>query len=286
VTALKIALLSHINGDSDLVEAWLRFYRRWGVSSFHLIVHGRRQENRALYSLMDSYPIIIEDAYEGPFHSEEKKERLNSLLARMRGQWVLLVDSDEFVEFPFHTIGTTVRMLQLARRNALFAPMLQHLTPHGRLDTPEIIEDPFRTLPLCSLGLYERMGVRACGRKFPLFFCTDRTTLRDGGNHGCPVGNQAASLQGVTHHFKFRRSVSERLDRRIHSSHPWRQESVQFQNYLAHNANRLPTEGAFLYSRDELFRRGLLRGFTLQAVLRRLRRTTMHIWGRTDAAMP
>lgn len=269
---MKLGLVSHVNGDGDLLDAWFTYYRRLGVSTFHLIVHGPREENERLYVLKDSHPVIIEDAYEGEFHSEEKKQRLNSLLARLRGQWLLLVDSDEFVEFPYQTVRTTIRMLRLMRRNALFAPMVQHLTLDGSLDTPALVEDPFRTFPLCSVDLYQRMRVQASISKYPLFFCTDRTTIKDGGNHSCPNGNVTCSLQGATHHFKFRRAVSQRLDNRIHSAHPWRHESVQFQEYLESNANRLPLEFTFAYSRRELFRRGLLRRFTFMTVLSRLSR--------------
>lgn len=269
---MRLSLISHVNDDSDLLEAWLKYYLHLGVSSFHLIVHGSREENGRLYELKDSYPVIIEDTYGGPFDSEEKKRRLNSLLARMRHQWVVLVDSDEFVEFPYPKISTTVRALQLAGKSALFAPMVQHLTFDGRLDTPEVVDNPFRTFPLCSVDLYKTMGVEADIRKYPLFYCTDGTALRDGGNHNCPANHTASSLQGVTHHFKFRRSVGQRLEHRIHSSHPWRHESIQFRSFLSQSANRLPTEGAFVCSRAELFRRGLLRRFTFRSGLRYLRR--------------
>jgi hypothetical protein len=274
---MSLGLVSHVNGDGDLLEAWFKYYCRVGVSSFHLIVHGPKEENGRLYALRDSYPVIIEDMYEGPFDSREKKRRLNSLIARMRGRWVLLVDSDEFVEFPYDKISTTIRMIRLAGKNALFAPMLQHMTLDGSLDTPVVVEDPFRTFPLCSMDLYQRMGVQAEIRKYPLFYCTGRTSLKGGGNHSCPNGNFVSSLQGVTHHFKFRRSICQRLESRIHSSHRWRHESLQFQNFLASNANRLPTEGAFAYSRAELFRRGLLRQFTFMTALRYLRGLTAQI---------
>src|SRR5262249_22909496 len=162
------------------------------------------------------------------------------LLGRMRDRWILVVDSDEFVEFPYATVGATISMLRLTGRNALFAPMVQRLTPDGSLDTPEVITDPFRAFPLCSVDLYDRMGVKAAISKWPLFYCTAQTLLRDGGNHSCPSGNLGSSMQGVTHYFKFRRSVALRLDKRIHSVHPWRHESVGFQGYLENHANRLP----------------------------------------------
>lgn len=274
---MRVVLLSHVNGDGDLLEAWFKYYQLLGVSSFHLIVHGPREDNRQLYALKDSYPITIEDVYEKAFDSDEKRKRLNSLLAKMRGRWVLLVDSDEFVELPYRTIDTTIRVLQFMGKNALFAPMLQRLTIDGSLDTPTVVENPFKTFPLCSIGLYKSMGVEADIRKYPLFYCTDRTALQDGGNHNRPINNFEASLRGVTHHFKFRQSICQRLHGRIHSSHPWRHESVQFENFLISNGHRLPTEDAFAYSRAELCRRGLLRKLTLMTGIRYLHRVTSNI---------
>jgi hypothetical protein len=266
-----------VNGDGDLLDAWFSYYMHLGVTSFHLIVHGPAEENSRLYALKNSFPIFIEDAYGGAFHSEEKKLRLNALLRRLAGQWLLLVDSDEFVEFPYNTIAATIRAMQLVRRNALFAPMIQHLMQDGSLDTPDVVNDPFGTFPLCSVDLYQRMGVQAAISKYPLFFCSEKTMLVDGGNHSCPIGNVTSSLQGATHHFKFRRSVSSRLDKRINSSHPWRHESVTFGSYLDRSANCLPTEGSFMYSRKELFRRGLLRRLTLMTGVRHLQRVGSRI---------
>ncbi len=268
----ELRLVSHVSGDGDLLEAWFNHHRNLGVSSFHLIVHGPKEKNRKLHSLKDSYPIVIEDSYETEFDSTEKKRRLNALLGRMGGHWIVLADSDEFVEFPYHNIRATIRALQVLGKNALFAPMLQRLTSDGSLETPEVIPDPFATFPLCSVDLYQKMGSQASIRKYPLFYCTEKTALQDGGNHNCPEGNVTSSLLGATHHFKFRRTVTERLDSRINSAHPWRHESVQFQNYLAAHGNRLPTDGTFQYSRSELFRRGLLRKLSLSTALQFVRR--------------
>ncbi len=269
---MHLELVSHVNGDGDLLDAWFRYYLRMGVSSFRLIVHGPDEENRTLYALKDKYPIVIEDTYATPFHSEEKARRLNKLLTRLRGRWLILVDSDEFVEFPYASIETMTRVLKLMGRNAFSAPMVQHLTADGTLETPAVIEDPFLTFPLCSVDLYQRMHVKASIAKHPLFYCTDQTAIREGGNHNCPYGNATSSLRGVTHHFKFRRTVHNRLDNRINSAHPYRHESVQFREYLESNGNRLPLEGAFPYSRRELFRRDLLQRFTFGTVVRHLTR--------------
>jgi glycosyltransferase involved in cell wall biosynthesis len=258
---MSLKLVSHVNGDSDLIEAWLKYYLHLGVDHFHLVVHGDQDENSRLHAIQNSYPITIEDIYGGAFHIDEKKSRLNAVLARHIDQWMLLVDSDEFVEFPYQDIPQTIRQLEIAQANLMHAPMLQRLTGDGSLETPPVIDDPFGLFPHCSVDLYRRMGVKGDIFKFPLFFCASETRLAEGGNHHPPLGLEprSASLRGVTHHFKFRRCVSQRLESRIHSEHPWRHESVQFRQYLDSHSNRLPLEGTFLYSREELFRRRLLK---------------------------
>jgi len=65
------------------------------------VVHGTPEDNHRLLAIKDSYPITIEDTYGGPFLGEEKKSRLDAVLARNTGGWIVLVDSDEFVEFPY-----------------------------------------------------------------------------------------------------------------------------------------------------------------------------------------
>jgi glycosyltransferase involved in cell wall biosynthesis len=272
---MSLRLFSHVNADSDLIEAWLKYYLRLGVDWFHLVVHGPPEENDRLLTIKDSYPITIEDRYEGPFpapisgggklNSTEKKNRLDALLARYTGQWVLLVDSDEFVEFPYQDIPETIRKLECAKANIMPAPMLQRLRTDGSLDSPPVIDDPFPIFPLCSLDLYRRMGVNADIFKFPLFYCARGTELLDEGNHYPPRGLEPVptAIRGVTHHFKFRRIISRRLEKRINSVHPWRHESLGFQEYLENHSSRLPLEGAFPYSREELFRRSLLKALPL-----------------------
>jgi len=258
---MSLKLISHVNGDSDLIEAWVKYYILLGIDRFHLVVHGSKDDNSRLLAIKDSYPITLEDSYSGSFHIDEKKRRLDAVLARFTEQWVLLLDSDEFVEFPYKDIKETIRKLESEGANLMAAPMLQRLTVDGSLETPAVIDDPFLRFPICSADLYRRMGVKGDIFKFPLFYCADNTCVAEGGNHHPPRGQEprATLLSGVTHHFKFRRTVSQRLDSRIHSEHPWRHESVQFRTYLEAHSNRLPLEGAFVYSREELFRRRLLR---------------------------
>lgn len=257
----NLKLLSHVNADSDLIEAWLKYYLQLGVERFHLVVHGGPEENSRLFAIKDSYPITIEDTYGGPFLGDDKKNHLDAVLARNTDQWLVLVDSDEFVEFPYRSILKTIQKLNFEQATVMVAPMLQRIKADGALETQPVIDDPFEVFPLCSEDLYQRMGVDASILKYPLFFCRRNTQLEEEGNHHPPRGSESrtSAMRGVTHHFKFRRTVSQRLEKRINSAYLWRHESVQFREYLDSHSNRLPVEGAFPYSRKELFRRGLLR---------------------------
>jgi hypothetical protein len=257
---LKIPLLSHVNADGDILEAWFAHHMQLGVTSFHLIVHGPRSENQQLHALVGRYPVHIEDSYEGAFDPWEKRDRLNRLLGKFRQMWVVEADSDEFLELPYARLPQTVRLLSLAGADVLFAPMLQHVSRDGSLDTPEVMTDPFAIQPLCSVNLYDFMGCKGDIRKYPLFLNRSGTSLFDGGNHNRPVGCVAEStgFRGATHHFKFRRHVRERLQKRMNSAHPYRGESADMFSYLEQHGMRLPLDDSFLYSRREMFRRRLL----------------------------
>ena len=264
-------LLCHINDDSDLLQAWLDYYVALGVTRFHFIVHGPASDNKELYRLRAHYPIAVADAYDGAFLDLEKRARVQAALERMRGRWVLLVDSDELVELPYENLAATVDVLERLGATALEAPMLQRLREDGGLDTPMVITDPSEEMPLCSPDLYAALGVDACIDKFPLFFNSD-TVKVNGGNHLPPDGRRTvlSGLRGVTHHFKWRAPVLRRPRERADSAHSYRHESASYLAYLQAHDGRLPVAGAFRYTRSGMFSLGLLRRARGRAWLRLL----------------
>ena len=262
-------LVSHINADGDILQAWLDHYVRLGVTRFHVVLHGPEEENAPLLALRDRYPIEVHEMYGGPFVGGEKKRRLDRVLAGLTGQWLLLVDSDEFLELPVGSMAEAIRLLERTGTDALAAPMVQRIRADGSLESPDLVPDPFREFPLCSWNLYSLMSVKAPLSKFPLFYCRSGTEMMESGNHYPPLGTVAVPdiLQGVSHHFKWRRVVLERLRRR--------EDSAGFLSYLERNGRRLPIQDAFPGTRDELERRRLLRRPRHAQVLgARLRRAT------------
>ena len=270
-------LVSHINADGDILQAWLDHYVRLGVTRFHVVLHGSEEENAAMLALRDLYPIEVHEMYGGPFLGGEKKRRLDRVLAGLTGQWLLLVDSDEFLELPVGSMAEAIRLLERTGTDALAAPMVQRLRADGSLESPDLVSDPFREFPLCSWNLYSHMSVKAPLSKFPLFYCRSGTEMMESGNHYPPLGTVAVPdiLRGVSHHFKWRRVVLERLRRRAHINDRTGEDSAGFLGYLERNGRRLPIQDAFPGTRDELERRRLLRRpRPAQVLAARLRRAT------------
>ena|ERR1043166_1406370 len=257
---MKVPLLCQWSGDGDIAAAFLRHYIRW-VSEFHLILHGSEEANQVIVDLRRSFPIVIHDRYEGRFDDEEKKRRLNDLAAKFREQWLLVVDSDEFLELPYDTMDDAICNLEQFGFTYMAAPMLQRFRADCSLDSPEIVNEISDEFPMCSERLYELMGnVTGLTTKFPLFRCTAASTIGIGHhlppNQVCP-DNQ---ISGVSHHFKWRSSAISRIAARIEEKWPWAEtESVFYLRYLEENGMKLPANGAFRYSREELFKRELLK---------------------------
>jgi hypothetical protein len=257
---MSFRLISHVNRDDDLIEAWLQHYLRLGVASFHLIAHGGREQNQRLFEIADRYPVQILDVYGGVFDPYEKRDRLAWGLATLGSGWIVLVDSDEFLELPYRSLAATVNVMRWLKADSLQAPMLQRFAWEGL--QVEGGQRPFDAYPWCSVDLYAKLGQpEAVIDKYPIFELQRRTWLKSGGNHYPPngYGSRLAPMLGVTHHFKWRPGVHNRLSERADSTHPYRGESQQYLKFLGQSGWKLPTDGTFPYSRRALFARGLLR---------------------------
>lgn len=263
-------LVSQVNGDGDIIEAWLRHYVALGIDEFLLVLHGPERDNEALLGLKSRFPITIVDRYETEYSPQEKRNRQNTVLDSLRGQWVMLVDSDEFVELPYSSVRETVKVMELLMTRALAAPMLQRITASGSLSCPSTITDVGATFPQCAPGLYRRLGSDAEESKYPLFRCDPDACVGDGGNHIPPFSLRSVEspLLGVTHHYKWRPILRSRLESRIASGHSFKHQSEAYLRYLIDHDWTLPVDGTFSYSRDALFERGLLRRLDLMSGLR------------------
>jgi hypothetical protein len=255
-----VRLFCQLCDESDLLEAWLRHYVRLGVTCFHLVVHGGRTRNARLHALVGTYPIVIEQEVDGAFSDALLRPRLQALMERHLGEWVVLVDADELVEVPAPDLPHMARQLERHGAQALRAPFLQRVRRDGTLASPERIDDPWSEFPLGVPGLLRQMGSTASEGKYPLLRVLPGLALM-GGNHHAPYGRATlfARALGVTHHFKWRRGLEARITHRARDDGTWGHESAVYLGWLEAHAGRLPLEGAFEVTTKALRRRGLLR---------------------------
>src|SRR5215813_6726467 len=104
---------------------------------------------------------MIVYAYDGAFDDVEKQRRVQAVLTGLRGRWVVTVDSDEMLELPYENLPTTIGMLERINATALSALIVHRLRECGSLEPPEVIADPYDTIPLCAPALYATLSVKA-----------------------------------------------------------------------------------------------------------------------------
>ncbi len=116
-----------------LFPAWLRHYSHLGVDEFRLIFHGSDAEWSKFEKLAEGYPVRLLYSYERTFDESDKCNRLSESVLDCIGQWVWVVDSDEFVELPCRSVSRTVKLLEMMGGDCLFAPLLQRISQDGSL---------------------------------------------------------------------------------------------------------------------------------------------------------
>ena len=270
--ATALPLLCHWNGDGDIARAWLEYYTVLGVTEFHIILHGPEEESAEFLEAARDFPVVIRDRYTGTFDEREKVRRLNDLVSSFVGQWVLVVDSDEFVELPLVDVGMLTARLEFFGQTFLYAPFVQRFRADGSLDTPPVMPDPFAEMPLCDPKLAVKVGYSRTRSKYPLILVGDDTRIANG-NHRRPNPTEEIHFfLGATHHFKWKKGLKERLrmmfDSRVLSVDPYHAAVAHLQG----TGWMLPTDDGFVYTRQAMFDRGLLREPSAREVLRRCAR--------------
>jgi glycosyltransferase involved in cell wall biosynthesis len=267
-------LFSFLNRDcEDLLPAWLAHYFRLGVTEFRLIHHGPANDRAWLERFAERYPVKVVDSFDGVFDEDSKCARLSAALGDCRGEWVVAVDSDEFLELPYRSLRRTIKTLELLGAESLYAPMLQRLAVDGSLERVNAETDVEKLFPLGSTHLCERLcPIPVFGQKYPLFFNGASARIRNG-FHYPPIGvsTDEHPIRGVTHHFKWRHAMLASMDQRSELLNANAPEIIAYRAWLESNGMKLPLDGAFRYSREKAFELGLLR----RPEWRHLRRSVM-----------
>ncbi len=200
--------------DSDITPFFLDHYRRLGVGEFHVIVHGDWSD--AELAPLQAADVTIEAFSQEPFGVVMKTSALQTLAERFSGEWIIVADTDEFLELPYASLARTVAALRCLGIKELPASLLQRAARDGRLlsladGAPEAL------FPCYDIRLAERMGSRGpiWKGKYPLVMRRARTSSFRHGNHFPSYGRAVAHLpiHGVAHHFKWRDRLMQAIAR-------------------------------------------------------------------------
>ncbi|XYH97376.1 glycosyltransferase family 2 protein [Sorangium sp. So ce1128] len=259
----RFAVVCFINGDSDLIEPWIHHYRDLNVDEFWFILHGRDGDNDTLEAIIERESGMHVFAREHrEFDSKLRIDETRRLIETLHGSWIVLADSDEFVQFPppIESVQQMAQALTSTGADCLAAPMLHRITASGMLTGYDADVPLAQAYPLGAPTLYVSLGIpQAKTMKHPLFF--NHAGVRYERGHDPPIGSIVSTrFQGTTHHYKWRSSAPKRVKDRASSNHTWAESSQRVAAYLDAHDWHLPTDGAFEVSTDELLRRGWLRG--------------------------
>lgn len=257
--ALKAGVVAvcYINGDGDLLPEWFDYYQRLGVTEFLFWVHGPQSENEVLHDLLPNYPARILGTHMGYFSSQSQFVGTRACVDVAPERWVLIVDSDEWVELPCLSLAQTVEAMVGTWLNriggtALSAPFAQRIREDGLL----VGHDPalgtvHEEYPMWAQRLREQFLQHWRVDKHPLFFNGEEAQFVDPGHHTAPIGSIVSELKGTTHHFRWRRQLLERMKRATEGPYQWRAlASKKILEYLDKHGGRLSLDGAIRYSRD------------------------------------
>ncbi|MGI9452485.1 MAG: glycosyltransferase [Geminicoccaceae bacterium] len=255
-----VRLLSFVgHHDRDILPLFLAHYRTLGIRGFLFALHGNwpeavldwltRQDDVAIWDLLgDRY----EDSY--------RRSILNLMAERYLGDWVVLVDADEFLELPLASLAKTISALIVLGLDCLPAYLLQRMSRDGGLP----VLDPGRSLdqqfPDYNFSLCEDMGVKSptWKTKYPLSRVTENFAI-DRGSHWPPNPTSLAHapIRGVVHHLKWRAALFEAFEiERGETSNTY--EMSSYRQWLDTHDGKLPTANARPCSREALVARGLL----------------------------
>lgn len=255
-----MVLLAFIGAaDADILPHFLEHYRHLGVNSFRFALHGEWSgEQLQKLSLQDD--CFIEQQLHDPFSEQLKRRCLTQMAADLIGSWILLADTDEFLELPCHSLKRTCQCLELMGAVSLPALTLQRHSSDGTLAALESTASTEERYPMMQFHLAEAMGVSPPIRKtqYPLVKVNSGFDIQ-GGNHFPPNGKVADvfPIRGVVHHFKWRRALQQSLVLpRDTDANP--EEQAVYLAWLKARDWYLPVELALPYSRATLFEQGLL----------------------------
>ncbi len=248
--------------DSDILPFFIDHYRRLGIGAFHVIVHGGTWSKTELAPL-HADDVTIEGFNGEPFDDVLLTSSLDTLARQFEGEWIVVVDADEFLELPYASLDRTIDALSRLGMEELPANLLQRAAPDGQLRS--LSEGtPVALFPCYDYRLAERMNTAfpVWKSKYPLVRIGPKFRFSQGNHH--PSNGRAAMhlpIRGVLHHFKWRDRLLRSISRKrgeIEKQQGNQEEQNSYQLWLLEHDSCVPMEGFKPYSRSELLRQGHL----------------------------
>ena len=160
--------------------------------------------------------MTIAGVVQKPFDVVMKSSALEAYANGLHGEWLVIVDADEFLELPYSSLGKTIEALGRMGLDELPALLLQRAAADGSLPALSGRVPLDALFPCYDYRLADRMNVTypIWKNKYPLVRLGPQFRLSRG-HHLPSAGRPSAHIpvRGVLHHFKWRDRLLRSMSR-------------------------------------------------------------------------
>jgi hypothetical protein len=195
-------LFASICHDARLLPHFLAHYHAAGVTDFYISATPDVQKYAGNYSITYfQHPGVVDAITGGVFGVSAMRLRFQH-----PNEWVIIVDLDEFVEFPGE-ISELVKVAEGENANVIRATMWDRFTADGSLGTVDESTDLAQTFPVRAPFIKNVMR----GTDFKAVIVRGLLKSCDGGGHHGFEGERVCSRELVLSHYKWIDGAVERL---------------------------------------------------------------------------
>lgn len=242
---MKISVYCCIGTDFDLdiLPHFIKYYQSFGVNNFLFVLHTNSEKDDNIYKakdILNKFSIKEKIVWRGIFDIDQKERIRNGVFCDEVNDddWVIVVDSDEFVEY-VPNLEMLIRFCNKAKIHCVVGELIDRLSVDRKIvniDDNTNLEDKF---PIKENFLKDGIfNLRWPHLKVVLnkgFVKTNR------GNH-CPLNVYQENVYRQIlkiNHYKWRGNVILKLEDRVNNykklGHKWWIQSESFIRYFTEN---------------------------------------------------
>jgi hypothetical protein len=152
---MRIHLINTIGSyEPGLIFHFARYYRKLGVTDFHLLLHSPEKNyknNASIYRILEQESISADRKIFGPWNVAIKSEYINSVLETInKNDWVITADLDEFYTFPIKPLKKFFTLCDKKNISIVRGTMVDRIAYNGSLKEVELSPCIWRQFPLSS----------------------------------------------------------------------------------------------------------------------------------------